>query len=311
MINAAQKNKIIEEFKANTTAIFDENRQKWDLEASMEKGDVDETRTIVTSIRDIMIAKIPYGMQIPKATMYLTTSGAGEAISFINIKLTNKINSPKSFGYPITITKSKALDKVFEYMQSVYTALVLDEMIEVNLAKVNDVLQQAATDAGLEYSIQITAPIGNEGKKIASITDDEVVFVADEDRVFNLDNVIVLLDGPTDLISEEVIQDHYESIVAELSKATTPEQLVGIHGGVLVSYVADISKRLKPSTLIKKVCNRNIANYRGDKDVIMYYMNDGVYALIARRSGEYEVILSPFSLDTLLRVDCDVLQSVK
>ena len=309
MINAETKNELISQFKTEAKVMYDSVKVNCDLKAAMEEGNVDDVRDIVKKIQSIMVANIPDGMKIPKTSLYVSPTGS-EDISIVNITIVNKLSADRDFRYPTVITKSNAEDKVFDYMLTVYSALLIDELVNRNLERVNDVLAQAVAESGIDYGIKVVSSLGNEGKKIVSISDDEIIFVADESRVFSLDNVIVLLEEETEFISADVIQSHYQNIVEELATAQTPEQLVGIHGGVLVAHVCDISKRLKPMTLIKKVCSKNVTKVRGDKDAIAYFSEGDVYAIVAKREGSYEVILSPFDVNTLRKVDFDVLKAI-
>lgn len=310
MINAKLRDELLSQFKSGSREMFDSVKENYKLKEAMESNDVDSIRDIVKKVQLIMVANIPDGLKIPKTSLYVSPTGT-DSISIVNITISNRISDEnKKFSYSSAVTKDNCIEKVFDFIQSVFVALIVDDLVNENLAKVNDVLAQAAAESGIEYEIKVVSSLGNEGKKIASMTDDKIVFVADEERVFSLENIIVLLDEPIELITSEVIEDHYQRIVEELSTAQTPEQLVGIHGGALVSYVCDISKRLKPVTLIKKICGKNISKIHGDKDTIAYFFENDVYALIARRDGKFEVILSPFDVKTLHKVDVDVLKAI-
>jgi len=113
-----------------------------------------------------------------------------------------------------------------------------------------------------------------------------------------------------DFLYKEVIQKNYQEIVDELRTAQTTVQLVGIHGGMLASHVCDISKRIKPFTLIKKVCPKNVMKLTGNKDTLAYYNKDNVFALVSRVDGEYAVTLSPFNTEDFTSSDVDVLQEI-
>lgn len=310
MINAVVKNNYIKEFVSSANSMFDTLKANYDLSEAMVANNVDNVHTIVRKVQSIMLASIPDGLSVPKTSLYVSLVGRDDYISLVNVTFTNKLSDSRKFKYTISITKDKASQKVFDFMISVYTTLITDELVNINLQKINDVLSQAVAESGLDYGVKIVSSLGNEGSKIASMSDDEIVFVADEDRVFSLDNVIVLFDEATEAVSEENIQKHFDSIVEELSTAQTPEQLVGIHGGALISHVCDISKRLKAMTLIKKVCNKNATKLRGDKDTKAYFADGDVFALVARREGAFEVILSPFDVNTLRKVDYDVLKAI-
>ena len=46
-----------------------------------------------------------------------------------------------------------------------------------------------------------------------------------------------------------------------------------------------------------------------DTDGKYYYVND-IFALVARRDGHFEVILAPFDVNTLRKVDVDILKEI-
>lgn len=312
MFNAEVKKNLIDEFKLNAGNLFNEVKDDCDLKAAMLNGDVDDVRGIVKRCQSIMVANIPDGVDVPKTSLYVspTTASGDDSISLVNITLSNKISADKVFKYATTVTREGAIDKVVDFMMGVYITLIIDKLVSKNLERVNDVIAQAVAESGITYGVKIVSSLGNDGKKIAHISDDEVVFVADESRVFDLDKIIVLLEEETELISADVIQQHYNNLVEEFANAQTPEQLVKNHGGVLVAHVCDISKRLKAMTLIKKVCTKNVSKIRGDKDTIAYFADGDVFALVAKRDGNFEVILAPFDVNTFRKVDYDVLKAI-
>ena len=96
----------------------------------------------------------------------------------------------------------------------------------------------------------------------------------------------------------------------KLSALKSLRHLVEQNGGSLVTYVCDISTLVKPMTYIKKITNKNVENHRGNKDAILYYAKENVFALIAKRDGNLELILSPFDTTTLRKVDVDVMGAI-
>ena len=307
MYNKIEKDELIAQFTEKAFSLFENVKEVYNIDELMENNDVDGIVSAVERIQEVMIGSVPEGIVVPRVTRYISASDTDvDSISIVNVRLTNKVNSDKKWAYPFTTIRGNATKKVFDFMLSVYTALIVDILISENLLKVNDVLMQLTAEAGVDYGIRVVSGLGTDGNKIKFISDDEVVFVADEERAFELDDVIVLLDGETDTISEETIQSNYQELVEELRTAQTTVQLVGMQGGLLVAYVCDISKRVKPITLIKKVSGKNVFKLNTDKDVTAYYLKDGVFALVAQRGGMKEVILSPFDTETLVNVDVDI-----
>ena len=312
MVNAGQVKEIVAQFKQRAEELSTEVREKADVHFIINNNDVDLVRDMVRSIQNIMIGSIPTGFKIPKIVLH-TSSFGEEKVAYIKLKVINSLHSDKKFSFGTTVTtddEERIYDHIYDFLYEVYEKLLIDDIATQNLIKVNDVLNQAVASSSIDYGIRIVTSLGNEGKKVAYIADDEVVFVADYDRIFSLDDIIVFLDEPTEEISNDVIQDHFQAIVDELSLAQTPVQLVNAQGGVLVSYVCDINKRVKPMTIIKKVCNKNVRKLNTSKDVIAYYNEDNVYALLSCKEGVFEVILSPFDTKTLCKVDVDVIKKI-
>lgn len=304
MVTLNEVVEILEQFTSDAKSMFEESKANFNLDEAMRvSGDVDEVRNVVAKIQNVMIGNIPTGVSIPRVSKYVSASGEGGVISVVNIKITNKINSDKKFSFATSITQGNADEKVFDFMLAVYSELIEDELANRNIARVNDVLMQLTAEAGVDYSVRVVSPMGNDGKKLSAISDDGIVFVADPIKVFQLENILVLFESATDLISEEVIQADFNKLVDELRTAQTTPQLVGIRGGLLVSYVCDISKRGKAFTLIKKVCNKNIEKQTSAKDYIAYFAKEDVFALVEQKKGVKSVLLSPFNVDTFLKVD--------
>lgn len=308
MFNAKQRDELIREFRNKVEGSFESINSS--VEESMKAGDSRAVIDGVKRLQNLAIAAIPVGIAIPKASLYVSPMGEDE-ITLVYVTLSNKINSEEKFSYKTSVNQKDADAHLFSFIEEVYADLVQNEIIKTNLAKVNNVLSQAVAEAGLSYAIRVISPIGTSvGKKIFSMTDDEIVFVANAERALDLDDMLIFYDAPDEVVSEEMIQGAYSKLVETLTSAQTPEQLVGIHGGSLISLICDISKRIKPATLIKAVCTKDVKKLRGDNDAVAFYQEGNTYALVARRSGNYEVILSPFDLEDLHRVDVDVLDAI-
>lgn len=308
MFNVKEKNELIALFTEGVAANLANNCEGLQLEEFMAGNKVDLVRDCVDKIHNNVLAAVPTNVEIPRISLYQSLQGDGE-ISIIVLTITNCISGTKKFKFSFSATKRNTIGKISAFIQEVYEELILDSLMEANLVRVNEVLAQAVKDAGVGYEIKVVTPMGNKGKKVALMTDNEIHFVADEDNVFALDDILVL-HQVEEFVTEEMIQDAFKKEVDAIAEAQTTEQLVEKQGGMLVRYVCDISKLVKPMTIIKKITNKNVENIRGNKDAIVYYNKDGVFALLAKRDGQLEVILSPFDVKTLRKVDLDVLKAV-
>lgn len=309
MINLEAKKAVVSEFEGKVKEFYPIVSAKYDVQKAMDESDVDTIKDCVKSVQNSMVGSIPEGLKIPEVITHVFAFGESK-VTYFTIKVINKSSSPKKFAFSITVTSEKAFNVVFDFFYGVYLDLIVDELVTENLEKVNDVLQQVVANAGVDYNIKIVSDLGIDSKKkIVSFRDDEVVFVADSDKIFELEDVIVLFDEPVEYAPEKVIQDHFNSMVDELRLAQTTAQLVNMQGGALVAYICGISKRVKPMTIIKSIYSKNVAT-SGKKNGIAYYLKDNVYAAINFTDGVPEVILSPFDINTFVNVDKDVLADI-
>lgn len=312
MYTKSTRDELLREFKQKADEGFATLKVYLGISKAMKDGDASAVREGINQLKNLLISVIPDGIAVPKAYLYTSSmSSDGDAISMVTITVSNRTNDPKEFRFSTTILGADAEQKAYAFLRSVYETLVEDEMAQANINHVNDVLGQAVAEAGLDYTIRIVTPLGNNGKKIAYLADDEVVFVADSARLFDIDDMIIFMTAPNEIISEERIQETYSKLVDALAKAQTPVQLINMHGGDLISLLCDISKRIKPMTIVSKIYPKNIMSIRGDKDGIGYYNKDGVFAVVARNGGSLELVLKPFYAQTMEPADYDVLSAVQ
>lgn len=303
---------LLREFSANADARFESLNKSLNIHEAMSAGDAAEVNKRISTIRDLMISVIPFGLSVPKAFMYVSSmSSSGDEITMVTITVSNKTSSDKSFRFSSSLIGDKIEEKAFNFLKSVYVTLIEDEMAQENADMVNSVLAQAVKEADLGYSIRIVTPMGNNGKKIIHLSDDEVVFVADMTRLMNIDKMVIFQTEPSVFVTEEKIQETYNSLCNALAQAQTTVQLVAMRGGNLIALLCDLSKRVKPMTFISKVYNKNIMSLKGSKDGIGFYNKDDIFAVVSREDGILELVLKPISTKTLEPVDFDVIGAVQ
>ena len=308
MLDVKKRDELLEQFRETADANFKENCSDMDMVRFMKSCNDNLVRECVRKIRDNVYSALPMGIALPKDLIYQKLNGENE-IEIINITVINTVNGEKKFKFKFIVSQHHIEERIKSFFVSVYSALLLDSLIEKNLEEVNWIVKSAVEKAELPFSVKVVSPLNNEGKKIAFMSDDEIHFVCDEDRIFELNDIMVLQE-PGDLITEEMIQDAFEHEVQGIAGAQTPEQLLQLTGGSLICYVCNLSKLVKPITLMKKITNRNIIYDRGSKDAILYYLQGDVFALISKVDGNFDVLLSPVDVNTLRKVDVDVLEGL-
>lgn len=308
LFNKEKVNECLQMFEDSAKELIAETCDDIDLEKFMKDGDGDAVRKSITKIQNNLVASIPQGIPVPGVSLYVTPLG-GEYIDVISISVTNKFKAVKTFKFKGTITsRNSSLEGAVSIMMEIYKKLIVDAMAEHNLGIMNRILERATGEAGLPYNVTIVTPLGVKDRKVDVLTNEEVVFVADMDRVFDMGDLLILAEPVENLISEEAIEDAFNSLVAELAACQMPQQLVASHGGVTIRYICNINKQVRPMTLIKKVCTKATDKIIGNKDTLAYWTDGESYALVVRREGgHFDVVLDPFNVETMLRSDVNVL----
>lgn len=309
MYNIKTKDQLVSEFTANVDANLEIVKAYGSLAESMKKDDTGMVKYLINETVKIMVASIPEGINIPAVSVYTSIKGDDNMINVIDLILRNKYSSNYEFKMKYRVVFSEnVFDVVVDFLKCSYIELIIDTLVRKNLEIVNAKLAEIGEEAGNEFKVSIVSPLSNKGKKIIRITDNEVVFVADEERALTLDDILVFCQ-PNEILTEDKIQQGFNDEVSRFAEAQTTVQFVGVHDP-LVAYICDISKLIKPFTLIKKIYSKNIEKVRGSKETFAYYQKDKVYSVIFLSEDGKEVALQPFNIETLEVVDVDVLSEI-
>lgn len=308
MINAEKKNQLMEAFHTKVRENAEANLADLNLKGYCDGGDMTVVRSAVAKIEANVTSAVPAELPTPKASLYTNGTGTGDgAVTVLSLSLTNGWKDPKAFKYSlkVPVTNGDLDQTVLAFLEEAYANLLEDVIANENLEEVNTLLAEVCEMAGVSYRVSIETPLNNNGKKLLDISDTEVVFVADMDRLFALDDVLVL-HPVDDLVSEEMIANAKKAMADEIGLCQTTPQLVGAHGGSLVKYISAIGSQVKAITLIRKVASKNVKRLTGKKDTAAYFEDGDVYALMARVDGNLQVVLTPFDVNTLMNVDRDI-----
>ena len=306
MYNITTKDQLVNEFIANVDANLELVKSYGSISESMRNDDAAMVKSLISEIDKVMVASIPDEVKIPDVSVYTSMNGDSNMVRVIDLILRNKYSSKYEFKMKNRIVYSEdVFDVLVDFLKCSYIELIIDTLVRNNLDEVNEKLALIGKEAGNSFTVKVVSPLSNKGKKIVKITDDEVVFVADEERALNLDDILVFCQ-PTEFLTEENIQKGFDDEVARFAEAQTTPQFVGVHDP-LVAYICDISKLVKPFTLIRKVYSKNIEKVRGNKETFAYYNKDGVYSVLFISEDGKEIALQPFNTETLEVVDIKVL----
>lgn len=317
MYNEKQKSEILNTFYNNVTKNREANLSSLDLASIMKSDSVEKTKEAIEKIQANCISAIPEGVPVPAISLYITPSSLDglEGIALATISVTNRVKATKKFKYTYVAEQSNPNDvkNVTDFFESVYSQLIEDYLAEENLKIVNQVLAEESEKAEVPYRIEVVTALGQGNKVLAYASDDKVVYVADAERVFKLDDILALQPITEDLLEVEktTIENAKEQIRDCFSTAQTSAQAIASHGGVLIQYLCNLSARKKALNLVKKL-GKDVDKITtsGSKDGLFIYEKDNVCAVIAREDGELKVALSPFDTETYKNVDKDVLAEI-
>lgn len=291
----------INEYCSSTREVFEDR---------MKAEDGVAVRGFIKQIENNIINAIPEEItNMPKLNLRVNFSGDGEGSGITMITLTSmsKYLASKNFKFKETVLLSGAFDRVLSILKDIYLKLVNDAILQANVEIVNSAMQQIVERSGVGYSVEFTTPLGNGYKEISYISNDKVVFVVDEERILSIDELLIL-SSPSELVSDEVIEDAINKEVEAISGCLTTPMLVGIRGGSLVKYICNIKNNIKPMTMIRRTYNRNAEKLTGKKDCVCYFVTGDErqeYAVVARTGGTFEVVLSSFYVDDFTKATPD------
>lgn len=311
MVNSKLKDQLVASFVENAKKNIQMTCQDIDVNKYMAEGNVDVIKNIINKVHSNIILAIPDEVTIPKVNLYSSMSGEN-GVELINLTVSNKFTAVRKFKFQKRITSSaNTLADIVEAFEYFYSELIVDSLVQENLEVVNSVLAKITEKAGVSYSVVVAPPMQEDGKKIKSISDEMIVLVADEDRVFELDDILVFRTPDEESkITQELIDEAIEKEAMQYAEAQTVEQFVERKGCPVIKYLCDISTQVRPMSLIKKIHSKNVERLQGNKDAVAYYLKDNVFAVIARVDGKMEVVLSPFDITTFRKVDVDVLANI-
>ena len=301
--------KVITDFKNNAEEMF-KTSCKDDVVAYMKENKAQEISDFCNKVKNCAIASIPEGYAVPNVSVYVNSTGTEEEIKVINLSVNHKVTSDFRFKFAYVFTALHVEEDIKDAFIEVYETLLINQMAAENLKKVNEVMEIVTEKAGVDYKVSFVTPLKGDGKIVERISDDEVVFVADEEKVFEVENLLITYDADK-FVTQEMIDEAIDLEADKIALATSTVKLVAQWGSPVIKYICNLNKQVKPMTIIKKAVTKNIIKVRGKKEEIGYFTDDDIFAIVAKRPEGYEVILSPFEIETFDAADLDVIKEIK
>lgn len=312
MYKLTEKNELVENFLQSAKEAAESSKMFGDLKAEMTAGNADMAKYLIERLVKAVEDVLPeVGVAGTSKHISFRTS-EGTALNILAMSIKNVYSANESFSFKRELILSENIfEELIDYVRYAYAELVVDALVKVNLEVANEKFEEITKAAGNSFKVRFVTGLAeeNRGKTIAHITNEEVVYVADEDAALNLSEILVFADV-TELITEDKIKQGFDMEVAAFAQAQTTPQMVAVHDP-LVDYLAGVSKLVKAFTLIKKVYSKNVEKIRGNKATEAYFKKDDAFAVIAvSEDGTREVILNPFNVKTMEAEDIDVLAAM-
>lgn len=301
MYNIEEKTLILNNFLADADQEVERAKCFGDVAELMKEGRDSAARSQVKYLyTSIGSAAKRVRKDIPKMTVYVTMSGESEEITMLKVTITNKDYPDGKLVFKRLISASEDVNgTLVDFFKSVYAQVLEDMLMRENVEKANKILAKITESAGLKFSVAVTTPLAYNGQKIAKITDEEVIFVVDSERIFKMGELVIFDE------ENEFFEEIMKGEISVFEQATSTPKFVGLKDHV-IGYLCDISARVKPATLIRKAYSTNydhLNKSEGDKRKKTEgyaYVKDGDIFSVKEFSEEGEtVVLSPFDLNTL------------
>lgn len=304
MYDVKEKSEVVKKFIEEAEGVLKAKAMFGSIKEAMTSNDAPRVKYLITKAVEGVKG---INTDILDSSLYVNQTATDGSIKVVDVTIRNKYSDQFKFEFKTQLIASEDVDKVFaDFVKCSFTELVVDSLVRKNLEEVNAKFEEIGKAAGNTFKVKVISPLVGEGKKIYSITDKEIVFVADESRAFTLKGILAFCEADGALITEDMIKTGCEEAVARFAQAQTTPQFVGIHEPI-IGHICDINKQVKPFTLIKKVYSKNVKKLRGNKETMAYYLEDGVFAVVSVTEAGKEVELQPFNTETLEIADVDVL----
>lgn len=307
MYSTEKVNNILEKFQESVENTVGTVNNYGNLYQSMKNNDGGMTKYLVTEIVRVMKALIPAELnQGYTITPYITMSGEDE-IRVIDLTIRAKQDDINAKFKKVFTLNEDIFYEIVEFAHSVIVDIIIDEAICQNCSAVNEKLQELCDKAGVDFDITVASPLSIQGKdkKVSKLTDSMIEFIVDGDKVFELEDLMVFA-NPTELITEDMIEKANDVEVVAIASAQTTPQLIGAYVPLL-GYICNISKQVKPSTLIRKVYPKEVSKVTSKEFMLTHKEEDGVYSVVEAKLQDGSVVegncvLQPFSIETLERI---------
>lgn len=232
----------------------------------------------------------------------------------IDITVSGNIDAKNTFKKKFSVVRtigsnsSTIFDDVVNNLYPLYVQLLEDTLVRMNLKRLNEVFAEITKKAGLDYTVKFASGFSTD-KVVQEITDDSIVFTLSEDKKFDLDSVIVLMD-PNAIVDADRIEKARNETAEAFASSPTPVKFLDAKYPI-IKLLAGVSGRIKTMTYIRKITGRNAMSTTKASRCLTFYDANEVYSLVEFTDDGLEVVLSPFNAKTFDAVDFDVKAAIE
>lgn len=273
-----------------------------DLAALFEANDAVGIGALLSRYNSAALASLPDGaILLPSREQFNFSKDEEGNLLPVTVKIVTK-GADVKFSAVCNLTAAYPLQSIQNFFEDAYTALLEVSSQQANIDELNESLIELSAGAGYTPRFAIGTRVVQE------ISDNEVIFSINPDRIYDLDRLIVLQD-PSEVLSEDVIDHHIEEETQALEAAGTTVGLVE-SPSPLVKYFM-IPHRRKTMALLREA---NTLKHARAKKILsprsFGYETEDLYAVINHDDGAYSIVLSPINKETLERVDVDIISEL-
>lgn len=269
------------------------------------------------TVKKAIEAQLPVGSPIPDVTIRNSvTDLPSMGAAMLSITISPQKASPVAFPKATFRRSDKETTslEIVNFIVGAYAQILHTLMENVNLTKLNEVLAWATSEeqADRNYKISFVPSTlrARQAGFINTINDDEIVLVADADKVFDLPNWVVLADEDPD-ISQQRLETSRRGLVESLIPHDTV--VSALHAKIpMIRTVAGVGTH-RTHTLVRNAFGRDAKGMtKGIKKPILALVEtDEIIGAVEYNGENVSVVLSPVSKETLEPADFNIVELAK
>ena len=276
-----------------------------DLQKLFLEGDTTGIKRTIERFQSAARASIPDDS--PLLQVFLRCSFSLEeddTVAPVKITLSTRPSNPVAFSATTYLSRDESWVAVYAFFQQSYEVLLEESAIHANLNELNDHF----ADLMSEEPISLSFFTG--GKVVSSASDEDLVLSINPERIFDLDSVIAFQDTEDEdsTVDAEVVESARDEFRAAVEGVTT----VGIleNPPALVKYFM-IPNRRSAIKLLKDAYPKTWDQVReATRGGVFHHEKDGAFTILQKDDSGIEVLVSPVDVETLEKVDVDVIPSL-